>query len=119
MSLRKLESAVKGLLHGDGMASAFAELKDLGVAEVLARSLVMFCALLPFFALRETARAVGERKLEDFFLRSRAPGWIRPCVTEVKRRFLLGREHRQCAASSEATRREATVIRPCRHLAVT
>jgi hypothetical protein len=68
-----LESAVKGLLHGDGMASAFAELKDLGAAEVLARSLVMFCALLPFFALRETARAVGERKLEDFFLRSRAP----------------------------------------------
>jgi hypothetical protein len=34
-------------------------------------------------------------------------------------RFLLGREQRQCAASSEATCREATVIRPCLHFAVT
>jgi hypothetical protein len=39
---------------------------------VLARSLVMFLAFLPFFALRETARAVGEHRLEDLFLRPRA-----------------------------------------------
>ena len=67
-----LETTVKGLLHGDGMAGAIAELRDLGIGEVLARSLIMFCALIPFFALRETARAVGERRLEDLFLRSRA-----------------------------------------------
>jgi hypothetical protein len=54
------------------MAVAFAELRGLGIGDVLARSLVMFCAFLPFFALRETARAVGERRLEDLFLRSRA-----------------------------------------------
>ena len=69
---RVLEGAVKGLLHGEGIAGAFAELRGLGIGEMLARSLVMFCAFLPFFALRETARAVGERRLEDLFLRSRA-----------------------------------------------
>ena len=67
-----LESAVKALLHNEGMAGAFTELRDLGIGEVLARSFVMFCALLPFFALRETARAMGEHRLEDLFLRSRA-----------------------------------------------
>jgi hypothetical protein len=67
-----LETAVKGLLHGEGMAGTFTELKGLGIGEVIARSLVMFLAFLPLFALRETARAVGERRLEDLFLRSRA-----------------------------------------------
>jgi hypothetical protein len=66
-----LESTVKGLLHREGMAGAFTELRGLGIGEVLARSLVMFCAFIPFFALRETARVVGERRLEDLFLRSR------------------------------------------------
>jgi hypothetical protein len=68
---RVLESAVKGLLHNEGMAGAFAELRGLGIDEVLARSLVMFCAFVPFFALRETARVLGERRMEDLFLRSR------------------------------------------------
>jgi hypothetical protein len=54
------------------MAGGFAELRGLGIGEVVARSLVMFFAFLPFFALRETARAVGERRLDDLFLRSRA-----------------------------------------------
>jgi hypothetical protein len=54
------------------MAGAFAELKGRGIGEVLARSFVMFCALVPLFALRETARAMGEHRLEDLFLRSRA-----------------------------------------------
>jgi hypothetical protein len=38
------------------MAGVFAELRGLGIGEVLARSLVMFCGFIPFFALRETAR---------------------------------------------------------------
>jgi hypothetical protein len=67
-----LESTVKGLLHREGMAGAVAELRGLGIGEVLARSLVMFCAFIPFFALRETARVLGERRLDDLFLRSRA-----------------------------------------------
>jgi hypothetical protein len=68
---RVLEIVVKGLLHKEGMAGAFAELRGLGIGEVLARSLVMFCAFVPFFALRETARILGERRWEDLFLRSR------------------------------------------------
>ena len=54
------------------MAGAFAEIMGLGIDEVLARSLVMFCAFIPFFALRETALVLGERRLDDLFLRSRA-----------------------------------------------
>ena len=68
---RVLESVVKGLLHGEGVAGGFAEIKGLGISEVLARSLIMFCAFLPFFALRETGRVMGEHRLEDLFLRSR------------------------------------------------
>jgi hypothetical protein len=67
-----LESTVKGLLHREGMAGVFAELTGLGIGEMLARSLIMFCSFIPFFALRETARALGERKLDDLFLRPRA-----------------------------------------------
>ena len=68
---RVLESAVKGLLHGEGMAGVLAP-RGLGIGEVLARCLVMFCAFLPFFALRETRRVMGEHRLDDLFLRSRA-----------------------------------------------
>ena len=39
---------------------------------MLAHSLVMFCAFLPFFALREIERALGEGRLADLFFRSGA-----------------------------------------------
>jgi hypothetical protein len=67
-----LEDAVKGVLHGEGTVGAFAALSGRGMSEILARSVVMFCAFLPFFALRETERVSGEDRLADLFLRSRA-----------------------------------------------
>ena len=66
-----LEDAVKGVLHGEGLVGAFPALGGRGIGEVLARSLVMFFAFLPFFAWRETGRALGERRVADLFLRSR------------------------------------------------
>jgi hypothetical protein len=54
-----LENAIKGFLHGEGMVGAFAALRGRGTGELLARGLVMFCAFLPFFALRETGPGIG------------------------------------------------------------
>ena len=67
-----LEHAIKGLVHGEGLAGAFAALRDRGIAELLALGLVYSCALLPFFALREIRRVLGERRLADLFFRSSA-----------------------------------------------
>src|SRR5215471_7013160 len=67
-----LEEAIKGLLHGEGLRGAFAALRDRGIAEVLAAGVVYCCALLPFFALREIRRVLGERRLADLFFRSSA-----------------------------------------------
>jgi len=76
-----LEDAIKGLLHGEGVTGAFAALRDKGIAELLAPGLVYFCAFLPFFALREIRRVLGERRLADLFFRSSAsPGLEQPVL---------------------------------------
>jgi hypothetical protein len=67
-----LEHAINGWLHGEGLAAAFAVLRARGIAELLALGLVYFCAFLPFFALREIRRVLGERRLADLFFRSSA-----------------------------------------------
>jgi len=67
-----LEDAIKGLLHGEGVTGAFTALRDKDIAELLAPGLVYFCAFLPFFALREIRRVLGERRLADLFFRSSA-----------------------------------------------
>jgi hypothetical protein len=73
-----LEDAVKGLLHGETISSVFAALGGQGLTEILGRSLVMFWAFLPFFAMRETARILGEGRLTGLFFRSRASAEMRP-----------------------------------------
>jgi hypothetical protein len=73
-----LEGAVKGLLHGETILSVFAALRGQGLTEVLGRSLVMFWAFLPFFAMRETARISGEGRLTDLFFRTRVSAEMRP-----------------------------------------
>jgi hypothetical protein len=64
-----LEDAITGLLHGEGFAGAFAALGSRGVAEVLVAAWVLFCAFMPFFALRELERVLSERRFRDLFLR--------------------------------------------------
>ena len=73
-----LEDAVKGVLHREGMVGAFAALSGRGMGELLAHSVVMFCAFLPFFALREIERVLGEGRVADLFLRSSAPAEYDP-----------------------------------------
>ena len=57
-----VEEAIKGILHGQGAASAFL---DIQIKVLLARSIVVFCTFLPLFAFRELRRVLGERKFND------------------------------------------------------
>ena len=66
-----LEHSIRGLVHGTGMPSSFAALSGGDIRELIGRSVVLFFAFLPFFALRETGRVLGPGKLADLFFRSR------------------------------------------------
>lgn len=67
-----LEQAARGFLHGEAMAAALASLHGMGRRELLGRSVVMFFAFVPFFALRETGRVLGESRMADLFFRPRS-----------------------------------------------
>lgn len=65
-----IENALMGLWHGKGLAGGVADLFGRGFHELLAESLVIFVALLPFFAVKELARVIGVVKMRElFFLR--------------------------------------------------
>ena len=67
------EHGVKGLWAGNGFSAGVAGLLDKGHHELLAKALVVFVALFPFFALRELARVIGRDKITALFLRARPP----------------------------------------------
>ncbi len=65
-----VEEAVKALVHHKRMAEAFDGLRlASGRYELLGHGLVLFCAFIPFFAIREIQRVLGERRLYDLFFR--------------------------------------------------
>ncbi len=64
-----IESVIRGLLHGKGLAGGLDELMSKGIYEVLAGCLVVFFALIPFFAFRELERALGVGRIRDSFFR--------------------------------------------------
>jgi hypothetical protein len=64
-----LEDAIKGLLHGIGLAGGFYELISKGTDELLAGCLVVFFAFVPFFAFKELGRLLDEGKIRDLFFR--------------------------------------------------
>jgi hypothetical protein len=66
-----LEHLVTGLVHGKDVAGIVREVVQ-SRYEMLGRILIMFVAFIPFFAFRETNRALGEVKLFDLFFRGRA-----------------------------------------------
>lgn len=68
-----LEEAVTALAHHKGPAEAFERLRSsAGRYELLGHGLVVFCAFIPFFALRETRRVLGARQLYELFFRRRS-----------------------------------------------
>jgi hypothetical protein len=67
-----LEHLVLGWLRGKGPAAVFGEILGHGWPHLVAMTMVVFVAVLPFFAFRETERALGEGKLHDLFFKRRA-----------------------------------------------
>lgn len=67
-----LEHMIRGLIHGRGLTGGIVELATNGRDELLARCLMKFLALIPFFAFREVGRVLGEGKLRSLFWRSGA-----------------------------------------------
>ncbi len=66
------EHMLKGFLHGKGLIAGFNELLRTGWDELLARCLVTFFAFIPFFAVRELERVLGEGKIRALLFRKRA-----------------------------------------------
>ena len=64
-----IESTIRGLLHGKGLAGGLHELLSGRQYEALAQGLVVFSAFLPFFAFRELERVLGEGKIRELFIR--------------------------------------------------
>ena len=67
--LHVLEGVIKRSLYGHEFRGAFHLPGRAGLDELLIRSLVVFCTLLPFFAVREIRRVLGEGRLFDMFFR--------------------------------------------------
>ena len=69
-----LEGTIRGLLHGNGLASGVEEIASRGWYELLSRCVVIFAAFIPFFCFKELERLMGPEKLRALFYRRRKPG---------------------------------------------
>jgi hypothetical protein len=63
-----LEHVIGCFLHGKDLLGALQEIMSAGWDELLARTLVVLVAFVPFFAFGEIARVLGEGKLSELFL---------------------------------------------------
>ena len=70
--LAVIEHAIKGLWSGQGLTQGVAELFAKGSDELLAACLVIFVALVPFFAIKELGRVLGAEKMAVLFFRKGA-----------------------------------------------
>ncbi|HEY5724723.1 MAG TPA: hypothetical protein VIX40_02085 [Methylomirabilota bacterium] len=68
-----LEATVRGLFHGKGPIGGLEEIASKGRYELLAFVTVLLVAFIPFFALKELDRVMGERKLWILFWTGAAP----------------------------------------------
>lgn len=62
-----LEHVVRGLFKHETIAESLSEIGGGSLPAILAGGLVMFVALVPFFAFREIGRVLGENKLYHLF----------------------------------------------------
>jgi hypothetical protein len=66
------EHAIKGLVSGQGATAGLAEYVAQGYEVILANSMVVFVALIPFFAVKELGRVLGRDKVGRLFFRPRS-----------------------------------------------
>jgi hypothetical protein len=67
------EHAIKGLVSGDGVAAGLSKYAAQGYEVILANSMVVFVALIPFFAVKELGRVMGREKIGSLFFTPRSP----------------------------------------------
>jgi hypothetical protein len=65
------EHAIKGLWNGTGFMGGLLEFLAKGPHELLANSMVVFVAFIPYFGVRELGRVLGEDKIRALFFRRR------------------------------------------------
>ncbi len=68
-----LEHVIDGLIHGKTLAASVEAMASQGIDEILARTLVLFVALIPFFAMWKLDEELGERALSRIFFGKRSP----------------------------------------------
>jgi hypothetical protein len=66
------EHAIKGLVSGHGVTAGLAQFAAQGYDVILANSMVVFVALIPFFAVKELGRVMGREKIGGLFFRDRS-----------------------------------------------
>jgi len=68
-----IEHVIKGLWKGEGLTGGVVALLGKGHHELLAGCLVILVALLPFFAIKELGRVLGQEKIRALFFQRRDP----------------------------------------------
>ena len=77
MAFGVLEHVVEGLFHRESASAIAHGITGIGVDELAARTLMLICAFIPFFAFWELGRVVGrERLMALFFSKRGAASWI-------------------------------------------
>jgi hypothetical protein len=71
-AFKAVEFGIKGLWQGEGIMGGLAEFYEKGWELVLANSLVVVVAFLPYFAVRELGRVMGGKTIRDLFFVKRA-----------------------------------------------
>jgi hypothetical protein len=69
-----VEHLILGWLRGERPTAVVAELLEHGWPHLAAMTMVVFVAFLPFFAFRETGRALGKGKLQELFFKGSRAG---------------------------------------------
>ena len=76
------EHAIKGLVTGAGVAAGIAEYAAKGWEVILANGLILFVALIAFFAMKELGRVLGREKIAHLFFRPRSEGGAAPTARQ-------------------------------------
>jgi hypothetical protein len=71
LAFEVVEHLILGMIHGKSLGEAFTEILEQRWPHIVATTLVVFVAFLPFFAFRALEGAIGEGKLKDLFFKTR------------------------------------------------
>ena len=69
-----IEHLLKGLWQGRGLTGGLADFFARSPHELVAGCLIVFVAFIPFFAMKELGRVLGEKRIWTLFFRKREPG---------------------------------------------